>query len=653
MKYQNIHAAALVLSAVLASCGLAGGPEKMRGSAEAALQRGDYSEAAIVLRNLLSKTPEDAGAQLLLSKVQVRQGNFDAAAIALDAAAAQGAPEAVVARQRSLLAIERGEFDAVLQTLAAEGPASLDAETKDYLRARALQGLGRMPESLALYTSLAAKQPDSAELQLRIAQCHAYHGRVGPAEEALVRAIDLSGKKGAESVAAEAWLLRLAIARRGGDRSAVDEALAQVLQHAPGQLATPVHATLLAEAIGDALSRGELASARDRLSVLTRILPQSSLTEIVKAQVQLAGEKPADAVATLQQLRQTSPEFSAARPLLVAALLRTGAMEQARKEANDIAAQAPDAAALRRLQAIVNAAAEQPDGSSERSRMMAAVLLELQQPAVAHALLSDALAALPEDRALRIALVQMNLRTGRLEDAMAGARELIKANPADHVAAALLAEVQLARKDYAASAATYASLWESEPGSGLANALFRTSKLAGLPDPRRPLEQWLRQQPGDVAVRMNLALDLQSTGEDARAIREYEQVLARSDNTNTTVRAIALNNLAWLYHQQSDPRALDTARRANEIAPGQATIADTYGWLLLQNGRIKDALPLLAEAAASSPESTPIRYHHAAALARSGEESAARELLTDVLLDQAPFDGRADAEGLLVRLKAP
>ena len=145
---------------------------------------------------------------------------------------------------------------------------------------------------------------------------------------------------------------------------------------------------------------------------------------------------------------------------------------------------------------------------------------------------------------------------------------------------------------------------------------------------------------------MVLAMDEQAEGEHAAAIHNYENVLAQTGDGDSSVRAVALNNLAWLYYMQSDPRAVDTARKASALAPDQPTIADTYGWLLLQ----KQALPLLKSAAGQAPDSPQIRYHYAAALARSGEKAEARLVLQDVLLDPQSFDGRKDAERLLASL---
>jgi Flp pilus assembly protein TadD len=99
-----------------------------------------------------------------------------------------------------------------------------------------------------------------------------------------------------------------------------------------------------------------------------------------------------------------------------------------------------------------------------------------------------------------------------------------------------------------------------------------------------------------------------------------------------------------------DPRALQTARSAHELAGTVPNVQDTYGWLLVRAGRLSEALPLLQAAAAGLPDSPEVRYHLAAALAQAGQKDEARVLLTDTLLDPQPFDERAEAERLLASL---
>ena len=73
--------------------------------------------------------------------------------------------------------------------------------------------------------------------------------------------------------------------------------------------------------------------------------------------------------------------------------------------------------------------------------------------------------------------------------------------------------------------------------------------------------------------------------------------------------AINLNNLAWSYQQLEHPAALDTARRAYELAPNFASIVDTYGWLLLAHKQFDKAVAILQQAVDLEPNNTVIAAH--------------------------------------------
>jgi Tfp pilus assembly protein PilF len=128
---------------------------------------------------------------------------------------------------------------------------------------------------------------------------------------------------------------------------------------------------------------------------------------------------------------------------------------------------------------------------------------------------------------------------------------------------------------------------------------------------------------------MALAEAQQQAGEPDRAAGTYERVLQIAPT-----HAAALNNLAWLKHQQGKPEALTFAKRAYEAAPKRAEIADTYAWILIERGEVRRGLTLLQPIA--GPNAAPeIRLHYAIALARSGNEAQAREIAQSLLTVQA------------------
>ena len=159
------------------------------------------------------------------------------------------------------------------------------------------------------------------------------------------------------------------------------------------------------------------------------------------------------------------------------------------------------------------------------------------------------------------------------------------------------------------------------------------------------LERWLVEHPDDLQVRFARASHLQGTGEGRAAIPEYERMLAaQGDNP------ILLNNLAWLYFENGDERALETARKAHELAPKAPEIMDTYGWILRAAGKREQAYELLQRAMAAAPRNPDIAYHAIAAQHDAGAVAKAREQLAALLAEHGDFPSRKEAEALLAEL---
>ena len=114
--------------------------------------------------------------------------------------------------------------------------------------------------------------------------------------------------------------------------------------------------------------------------------------------------------------------------------------------------------------------------------------------------------------------------------------------------------------------------------------------------------------------------------------------------------AIALNNLAVTGEQRKDPRALQRAKRAYELAPQNAAIQDTYGWLLVQRGEVDRGLELLRSAARAMPGSPDVQFHYGAALARKGLDAEAGPVLEQVVRSGASEELKTAARRELAAL---
>jgi len=111
-----------------------------------------------------------------------------------------------------------------------------------------------------------------------------------------------------------------------------------------------------------------------------------------------------------------------------------------------------------------------------------------------------------------------------------------------------------------------------------------------------------------------------------------------------------LNNLAWLYFQKDDPRALELGAKAYELAPRRPEVVDTYGWILLSSGNSEKALVILQEALVSAPDNAEITYHVAVAMDKAGRRDEARKLLSRLFRGNPSFSEVDKAKDLLTRL---
>ncbi len=198
---------------------------------------------------------------------------------------------------------------------------------------------------------------------------------------------------------------------------------------------------------------------------------------------------------------------------------------------------------------------------------------------------------------------------------------------------------------WAQAASSYASSFDVDPNYAAAVRVLNAKTMAGQPDPDNLLLAYLKQHPGDVSARGVLANFYATRGDRAKAIALYEAGVVL-----LPTQPALLNNLAWLYFEAKDARALPTARKALEYSQRQAQVVDTVGWILLQQNQGAEALPLLAEAHKSQPANPSITFHYASALAQSGKPAEARTLLRALLQEGTAFESRPAAVALAASL---
>jgi putative PEP-CTERM system TPR-repeat lipoprotein len=170
---------------------------------------------------------------------------------------------------------------------------------------------------------------------------------------------------------------------------------------------------------------------------------------------------------------------------------------------------------------------------------------------------------------------------------------------------------------------------------------FMALSADGATAPEAVLRDWLDKHSDDAATRVLLAQFYLSHKQNSLAAAQYEQVLKAYPSDIG-----ALNNLAWVYSEQGNPKALAVAERAYKLAPMSPAVQDTYAWALVASNQAKTALPILVKAAKAAPKVPAIQYHLAVAQARIGDKAGARTTLEALQKSGADFEDKQAADKL-------
>jgi uncharacterized protein (TIGR03790 family) len=151
------------------------------------------------------------------------------------------------------------------------------------------------------------------------------------------------------------------------------------------------------------------------------------------------------------------------------------------------------------------------------------------------------------------------------------------------------------------------------------------------------------------SAQLLLAAEYEKRGDHASAAARYRAVLEHDAN-----HVVALNNLAYSLgvHQNAPADALPLARRAQALAPRDANVADTLGWVLFLMGDVETALRYVSEALRALPDSAVVQWHAAAVQHAAGQLTAARAALSRALELDATLVNREDVRDLQRQLSA-
>lgn len=654
--------------------------------ARIALFEGRDGDAADALQQLDESAPGDARVQYLLAEAYLRGGNRVRAMEVLRRRV-QTHPEEL--RARSLLArllLEQGRPDQVVELLGeVETQSSAEEAQVDGLLNAARKARANAVASIQALTERLGVDRRNARVRAELAAAHLANG---DPSQALAILRDGRGT----SIPDFSQVPSLAVATEVGALRALrnDRELTLLVE----QLlrSAPATSLLAASDAARGVARNE-ASARLIAAVLQRD-PKSIDGLLRQADLAFVDHRYTDAKRSLQQLIEIAPERSDLRLAMARVAEAEGDVDLARRTLRaaidsdssaiepalalaslELRAGSPPAA-LKVIDALIAASPEDGRAALEAGQLLLAarrpeearirfgkgrdqaptnseVWFGLGRAQLAS---NDAVAAresfmravqLRPDWleanvfAIRLAASQRDIQAARrLADA------LLQRLPEHPVAWLLAGQVAALERRPAEASRAFARSYALRQTAAAAVSDFEVRAASGLPRPEQPLQNWLAREPRDVRARRLLSDFMLRTGRNVEARRELEALLVHSPND-----IVALNNLAWLLATTDVVASESLARRAYSIAPDNAAVADTLGWVLVLADKPAEARGVLARAAEVAPDDRSILYHYAMALSRTGDLSGARLHLERALAGNLTFRERASAETLAQELK--
>ncbi|MAM88629.1 MAG: hypothetical protein CME36_15100 [unclassified Hahellaceae] len=597
-------------------------------AAQEAFEQDDLESAARYLEEVLEQAPNHEQTALMLGLVRFRQGRIDEAEKLLAPIAEAGNSEIAskllaatrlkmrnpMGAKEVLDAIDNKQSDP--ETLAMVAIASLtsgDFETGESLMEEAL---ALAPNNHDLRLQYSAYLIQRGEYERAIAQSNKVRENAPTMERARGLIIDAHVQAGdmasAIKVATEwmkdhpnsvlALLVRGNLAARSGDFQDARQYFSEAQESAPDSPSGVIALGRLS------LDQGDRAQAQEYFRRAVELAPDNR--DALEGLARVLDRKEMERV--MLQIVEEKPNATGPRLLLLEIALTEGNSQQAD-----------------RLTASLLNRSEQNTPSSAESFVagvyssVATALLNSNEPNRASEVLTRALALFPRNETIALQNARKAFSEGREDDARKILQETKQKHPESGQPYAVEAAFFENQKQHQQAAELYQLALQKNQSAEFASGYARNLQRLGKPEEAlRFLESATKDYPGSNQLMLSLAMLQQANGEEGAAQQHYETLLSRMPDN-----VVVLNNLAWLYHENDDDRAMDLARRAYNLQPENASIADTYGWIMFKQGYTSQSIEILEKAHGLQPESEDIALHLAEAYRALGKNSEAQRLL--------------------------
>jgi predicted Zn-dependent protease len=500
--------------------------------------------------------------------------------------------------------------------------------------------------------------PKSSKIVAALGQFYEADQRPDDAR-ALYEDVAASAKEGPQRQEAQAKLAALDLA--AGSREKAEARLAEVLEE------NPLAADALVLRARIALSRGEATAAVQDLRTVLRDQPDSVEAYVLLGHAHAALGENALARESLDKAALLDPRRADVGRALVRLDASEGRSHEARTRLDALLKDKPtDLEALRMALSFDVADKDWARAEQTLARLKAAgetpvnvamtearIARARNQPDRARAAFERAATLDPDNGEPLVALTELDMKAGRVDEAHARLTRLIADHPEHPYAHGIVGSVLRAKKDEAAAEREFREATRIKP-----DWLVPWVNLAGLKSAQQKpdeavvvLEAGIAANPRSEELRLLLAGVFSERGDVDRAIAQYDAIL--KDNPKAL---IAANNLAQLLaDRKGDPQSLARAlvlAKGFENATKNPALLDTAGWVYLKVGQTNDAIRLLTAAAEMLADEPVVNYHLGMAHHRAGDARQAEVYLAKSLRSGRAFTGDQEARTLLGSLRS-
>ncbi len=595
------------------------------------LRQGEQAQAQRFLQSVLSKMPENALARRLLAASLLQSGDAERAREQLKPLMndAGDVGTMMLAGQINLASGDFAGASGFFERVVAAKPGDAAARTR-----LAVARLSSGDTQRGIADLEAAAELDDGNGQPEFTLALAYL-RSGDYDKALEAQQDLEKKFPTNP---QTFNLKGGILLAKRDAAGARAAFERAVELDPKSLSPVVNLVRIE------LAENKPQDAVARLERLVAASPSNPEPSILLAELQRATGAPVEAVrSTLANALKANPQSVPARVAMARLHLMMREHADALRIAQALSSAQPDDAAIATLLGQAQFAA-----GDQRQALVSfekAARLEPRSPqalitlADAYRAANDIVASVQNlKRALSLQpdLIQAQVRLHGLHlqqrshaEALKIAKAVQQQRPDAGVGFMMEGDVLLAQEQWEPALKVLQSGFAKDPSGDLIVRIHAAAARIGkLKEIEKPLVEWMRANPGDFVSRNYMAERAIAENRLEEAEASYRELLASNGNN-----ALMLNNLAWVAGQLGRDDAVALAERAVLLEPGNGAFLDTLGMLQVKKGDHEKGIASLKRAVELAPRVPALRLNLARAYLDSGRKTDAARTLDEIVKD--------------------